>query len=816
MVLPLRPPTPQTLTSEVLDALPSAEEYSQYGISLVGLEAFLEEHQNDITAGVTSVSDVCHTLIMPATIPAGWTDEPLIIDGVKRHYHHTYTSSANTQDTTTVDRASHRPTADKAANPGTANAVSVRGGRQTVTGDVPGGTRSYCSMLAADPSKRHYVGKPTVYFCYARLFCFRNALAALRLYVDSLPPDNPPPFFWFDVFCADQHVMMGLPSPPPEAWFSTVLTQVVTQIGQSLMMLSPWDTKKDPLTRAWCLWELYTTRRQGAFFDVCLGPAEWEAFEAAVVGDHAKVLSMAQVDISAAKSSRPEELDAILAAVQTCESRFQGFNHKCELELRAWLVAALWKTVERIAMRPAGQGGGARMTAKMADQAGSLLVQLGEGDGAKQLFESAIEGYEEAGDDPGILRARGRLVDMYLQQGDLPSARDVLQLIVALRKKRDGVTSAKYLAARMMLAQVLMDIGDLEQARLVFEDVLQIRTDALGDKHEQTIAARQALARLVQLQKDNERQEKRANESFLENRRSGTKMTHVVKASTKLIREEFDAWLKRIQVNGLALHEAPPGLRMDRKLVLEAVAQNGAALQYAHADLQEDRRVVVTAIAQSPAALQHAAERWRADRQVVLKAVAQNGSALNFASKELKADREVVRTAVETSSRALAYASAECKGDRELVIAAVAIGGSSLGYASSALKADKEVVLAAVMASGSALQFAAAELRMDKDVVLAAVSTAGEDALAFASKSLQRDVDVLAACDSAVDARARQMHVEIVGSDDEDDEDASVGGGGGDDCIDDDGQNEEHEIVATPEQHQESANEDVEVALVAN
>ena len=71
-----------------------------------------------------------------------------------------------------------------------------------------------------------------------------------------------------------------------------------------------------------------------------------------------------------------------------------------------------------------------------------------------------------------------------------------------------------------------------------------------------------------------------------------------------------------------------PVLRLDRDVVLAAVAQNGLALEFAAPQFQADRAVVLAAVAQNGNAIQFAAAALKADRGVVLAAIAQNGLAL--------------------------------------------------------------------------------------------------------------------------------------------------------------------------------------------
>ena len=57
-----------------------AEEYCRYGLSVAGMVDLHERYRGEITESTTT-SDVCHAIVKPATVPAGWVDEVSPLDG---------------------------------------------------------------------------------------------------------------------------------------------------------------------------------------------------------------------------------------------------------------------------------------------------------------------------------------------------------------------------------------------------------------------------------------------------------------------------------------------------------------------------------------------------------------------------------------------------------------------------------------------------------------------------------------------------------------------------------------------------------------
>ena len=159
---------------------PTAEEYCKYGISAAGLRHFYTTHGH-ASAGRTT-SDLCHSVIKPLTVPAGWECLPTLTDAARRWYSHEYRE---------------RATGCTQATP-------------------PAGTRSMCEVMAADPVTARFVGKPNVFVSHAWLYLFDDALAALEAF-DAARGAGAERFYWFDTFSIDEHATQSM----TQTWWST-------------------------------------------------------------------------------------------------------------------------------------------------------------------------------------------------------------------------------------------------------------------------------------------------------------------------------------------------------------------------------------------------------------------------------------------------------------------------------------------------------------------------------------------------------------------------------------------------------------------
>ena len=281
--------------------LPSAEELcgKNTGISLAGILYCIDlfRRTGSITDSTTT-SDLCHAHIKPATAPRGWRDEPRLIDAEKRWYEHSYVEEAT-------------------------------GSRHSAP---PRGTRSMCSRLAADPSTARFVGRPTHFLSHAWLYKILNVVAGLQNFAGSLPADAPESFYWFDTFAIDEHASQDR----PQEWWSTTFQQAIEMMGHTVMVLSPWDAPQ-PLTRSWCLWELYCTYNARIPFSVCLGPDERRAFEAAILEDPDVVFdAFSKISVKDAKAGTQSDEDMIRATVEE-QVGFSRLNAIAFEQMRNWI-----------------------------------------------------------------------------------------------------------------------------------------------------------------------------------------------------------------------------------------------------------------------------------------------------------------------------------------------------------------------------------------------------------------------------------------------------------------------------------------------
>eukprot|EP01045_Picozoa_sp_COSAG04_P012956 COSAG04_NODE_894_length_9593_cov_18.225932_3_plen_694_part_00 len=450
--------------------LPTAAEFCgpTTGISLDGLLHMVELLGPRLTAETTT-SDVCHTFIKPMTTPAGWADEATLTDAAQRWYKHSYVHGAS-------------------------------GERRS---EPPGGTRSLCVLWSKEEATAHMIGKPTHFLSQAWLYKFLDLVEALRSFVASRPAGSARVFFWFCCFAIDEHMPQAVP-------LRSVFREAIRLIGHTVMMISPWS---EPLTlsRAWCIWELFCTASVGARFDVCLGPAEQAAFEAAILapGGFEKITAaFAAVDVAQAEAVKPEDKTMIMEQAETGVGGLEGLNATAVGTLRRWFVEYVVGLGRRV-RETGGAEGAFRMTV-VANALGGMgeqeegawamfkvanaVGELGAEEEAIELYEAAAAAYEAAADEEGAVTARFNLAISLMKLKRWADARRLLEAVLAFETERHGADHEATLKPRAGLATCMGEMGDSEGATREEEAVLAARMRTLGPTHKSTLKTRLNLA----------------------------------------------------------------------------------------------------------------------------------------------------------------------------------------------------------------------------------------------------------------------------------------------------------------------------------
>jgi hypothetical protein len=130
---------------------------------------------------------------------------------------------------------------------------------------------SYCDYLNQQQPNHSAVGTATVFISHAWKYQFVDVLDALQNYFEP----EPDIIIWFDVFSVNQHADTEVELDFD--WWSHSFKSAIRDFGRTVMVLAPWQDPI-PLTRGWCLFEIYSTIVTESRFEVAMTKSSKEAF----------------------------------------------------------------------------------------------------------------------------------------------------------------------------------------------------------------------------------------------------------------------------------------------------------------------------------------------------------------------------------------------------------------------------------------------------------------------------------------------------------------------------------------------------------
>ena len=114
---------------------------------------------------------------------------------------------------------------------------------------------SYCEYMELQSHPK--VATATVFVSHAWLFKFLDVVNALEYHFRA----SMETIVWFDLFSNNQHRAVSLDFD----WWCGTFMSAIEEFGNTLMILAP-ASNPIPLTRGWCIFELYCTIKTSSGF----------------------------------------------------------------------------------------------------------------------------------------------------------------------------------------------------------------------------------------------------------------------------------------------------------------------------------------------------------------------------------------------------------------------------------------------------------------------------------------------------------------------------------------------------------------------
>ena len=347
-------------------------------------------------------------------------------------------------------------------------------------GQSKGDGLAVCERLKKQGSP--HVGEATVFVSWFLATTIETLLDALANFLEEKGLREEDTFFWVcDYVIRQTDVKTDL----------AYLGECVSAVGHTVLLMEPWHAPA-PLTRAYCITEVYHTQKSGAQFDVVMSSAQQVAFEEALVDDFESIeASLAKVDVRTATCRKEEDTKAILGELER-DVGFVACNTLVLGLLREALVAQAQAALARL---PAAERG----TSVLLNQLGRLLKRMGKLDEARPLLEEALQARRATLGDrhPDTLVSISNMGGLLKHMGKPEEARPLYEEALQARRATMGDRHPHTLGSINNMGGLLMAMGKLEEARPLYEEAVQARRAKLGDRHTETLISISNLADLL-------------------------------------------------------------------------------------------------------------------------------------------------------------------------------------------------------------------------------------------------------------------------------------------------------------------------------
>jgi hypothetical protein len=193
-----------------------------------------------------------------------------------------------------------------------------------------------------DEKGRHWCSVPTHMFSYSWKYSVSAIVGTLRAFEDE-DPRAAQNYYYIDQFAIDQHDFAKGCSSQAEAQDKMIetLKLSINRPGKVICMLFPGNNPV-PLTRIWCLFELYTAILLGATVFMRFPPDEADDIYQRLMALKGKGKSLVpQIEVRNANASMEKDRQRILTEIQSTIG-LDAFN----AELQVFMEKALREVVE--------------------------------------------------------------------------------------------------------------------------------------------------------------------------------------------------------------------------------------------------------------------------------------------------------------------------------------------------------------------------------------------------------------------------------------------------------------------------------------
>ena len=198
-------------------------------------------------------------------------------------------------------------------------------------------------------------------------------------------------FYWNDIFVEDQNTTMSR----PEGYFFTAFREAIASIGRTVLVLEPIQTPI-PLTRAWCIWEIWSTIDSKSDLVVVMPPSEEVTFEQLIMDDFNSIVeALSQVDSVNSQAFVEDDRISIHRIIQEqCEGGHDEVDRAICDSMRQWFTSACQRILSKLQLEEAHDDDDkeeeniteTRKKWKMINNVGKLVRKMGKLNETEKLY----------------------------------------------------------------------------------------------------------------------------------------------------------------------------------------------------------------------------------------------------------------------------------------------------------------------------------------------------------------------------------------------------------------------------------------------
>jgi tetratricopeptide (TPR) repeat protein len=295
------------------------------------------------------------------------------------------------------------------------------------------------------------VGKAGVFISHAWKYNFLDVVSALENHFK----DTPETIIWFDLFSNNQHLAVSLPFE----WWATTFKSAIQEMGRTVMVLAPW---RDPIpfTRAWCLFEIYSTVITESHFEVAMSESEKDKFLDEICIDNGAFYKMlGDVDVRKSEAWNPKDKARIFEVAEK-EVGFPKLNAMVSVKMRSWVSLTLKNSISAPGLSKEDE-----LKRKMGYA--RILFDTAHFDEALRVYQECSDGYialHGSENHVDVATTYNNIANVYNNQGQNDKALEKYEQALEIRITKLGADHSYVADSYNNIACVYYNQGEYDKA----------------------------------------------------------------------------------------------------------------------------------------------------------------------------------------------------------------------------------------------------------------------------------------------------------------------------------------------------------------